>query len=85
LALGFDAKMGAALREGDLDLPAARRTIAMISAGASVVSVLKNAWEARFPAGSRTRTHRIGRGGVPRRYHKAVPLVISRGFSVCWA
>ncbi len=61
-----------------------RRTkIAMISAGASAVSVLKKACGARLPAGSRTSTHRIGRGGVPRRYHRAVPLVISRGLSVC--
>jgi len=48
-----------------------------MSAGSSVISVLKKACGARFPSGSLTSTQRIGLGGVPGRYQSAVSEVIS--------
>lgn len=56
----------------------------MISAGSSVISVLKNAWGARFASGSRTSTQRTGDTGVLGLYHNAVLDVISRVLPSSW-
>jgi hypothetical protein len=52
-----------------------------MSAGASAMSVLKNACGVRLPSRSLTSTQRIGWGGVPVLYHSAVSKVISSFFS----
>src|SRR5258708_17777335 len=48
-----------------------------------VGSVEKSAFGGRFPWGSRVRTQRMGSGAKPERYHKAVPVQISKGRSPC--
>src|SRR5271165_5872494 len=45
--------------------------------GSASRSVLKNAWGSCSPDGSRTRTQRIGTGGMPAWYQTAVPVAHS--------
>src|ERR1700746_1038240 len=48
-----------------------------MSPGRALRAVARNACVSSSPVGSRTRSHRIGTGGTPPRYHSAVPVEIS--------
>ena len=55
-----------------------------MSAGSRVMSVLKNACGSRFPSGSRTKSQRTGKAGVPGLYHNAMSDVISSILPLTW-
>ncbi len=73
LPLGLDAKEGAAFFKRDFQRPAFDKGTDDGRCGL----VAKKAHVGRLPVGSRTRTHRIGKGVVPVVYQRAVPLVQS--------
>ena len=76
LALSFDAEMGAAFLEGDLQLPARDEPLEDID-GSGVEIGAEEGLRWSSPSGSRTSSHRIGTGGKPPWYQTAVPVASS--------
>lgn len=67
LPLGLDPQMSSAFLEGASRLQRFMKSL-MISSAGWVWSVENKAFTGRFPAGSRVRTQRMGKGVNPKRY-----------------
>jgi hypothetical protein len=74
--LGLDAEVGAGFLEGDIDLPTADEPSEDVDWRGVEIDREKGL-QLKLAGGSRTKSQRIGTGGLPEWYQTAVPLAIS--------